>query len=417
MQKLNSQHADKGSLLVFCSINNRSVPIAGANISVLGTNNAGHEVLLGELRTNNSGRTEKLELWTPPEDYSLMPNSPMPYAQYHLQITADGFEPQIIRGTQVLPNSLAIQHCELQPAQAYVQPENITISHHTLYYQFPEKIPEDPVKPLPEATGFVVLDQVVVPETIVVHDGHPDAYAPLYYVPFRDYIKNVASSEIYATWPKASIKANILAILSFTLNRVFTEWYRNKGKNFTITSSTAVDQAYIHGRNVFVEISQAVDEIFTHYITKPNIRQPLFAQYCDGVRTKRDGWLHQWGSKQLAEKGYAYTDILKHYYGSEVYLNIAEKVAGIPQSFPGYSLEAGYSGDAVRSIQKQINAVANNFPAIGKVAVDGVYGPALATSVRKFQEIFNLAPDGVVGFSTWYKLSEIYVAAEKLAAL
>ena len=226
----------------------------------------------------------------------------------------------------------------------------------------------------------------------------------------------MASCEIYANWPAASLKSNILAILSFTLNRVFTEWYRGQGKNFTITNSTAYDQAYSHGRNIFAEISQVVDEIFTSYITKPDIRQPLFSQYCDGVRVKREGWLSQWGSKDLADKGYSHLDILRNYYGSSVYIDTAAKVSGIPQSYPGYALTIGSSGDKVKVIQNQLNSISNNYPAIKKVAVDGVYGAGTAAAVKKFQEIFNMPINGIVDFATWYKISAIYVAVEKLAS-
>jgi len=200
------------------------------------------------------------------------------------------------------------------------------------------------------------------------------------------------------------------------LNRIFTEWYRNKGKDFNITNNTAFDQAYFHGRGIFTEISQVVDEIFTTYITKPDIRQPLFSQYSDGVRVKREGWLSQWGSKDLADKGYAVIDILKNYYGPSVYLDNAQKVAGIPRSYPGTALKLGSTGDAVRTIQTQLNSIANNYPAIGKQAVDGVFGQATDSAVRTFQQVFNLTVDGIVGLATWYKISEVYVAVEKLAA-
>ena len=167
---------------------------------------------------------------------------------------------------------------------------------------------------------------------------------------------------------------------------------------------------------MFAEISQVVDEIFTTYITKPDIRQPLFSQYSDGIRVKREGWLSQWGSKDLAEKGYGYVDILRNYYGSTVYLDNAVKVAGIPKSYPGTALRMGSSGDAVRTIQTQLNIIANNYPAIPKQAVDGVFGAGTDAAVRKFQEIFKLKADGIVGLATWYKISEIYVAVAKLAA-
>jgi len=412
---------DKGALRVACFLGERAQPIADARVSVFGVNTQGDEVQIEELQTDSSGQSQEILLATPPLEYSMTSGQPRPYAQYNLLIQADGFETLKIKDVQILPTSLALQNCNLNieglTAQQLAQPtETITIDQHTLYYEYPPKIPEEAVKPLPPPTGFVVLDRVVVPETIVVHAGPPDAAAPNFYVPFRDYIKNVASSEIYANWPANAIKANILAILSFTLNRVFTEWYRNKGKDFTITSSTAFDQAYFHGRNFFAEISQAVDEIFTTYITKPDIRQPLFSQYCDGVRVKHDGWLSQWGSKELADKGMATIDILRNYYGSAVYLDAAVKVAGIPKSYPGTPLRLGTRSDAVRTLQTQLNIIADNYPAIGKMPADGVFGAGTEQAVKTFQQVFNLVPDGVVGLATWYKISAVYVAVAKMAS-
>jgi hypothetical protein len=253
---------------------------------------------------------------------------------------------------------------------------------------------------------------------MIVHDGDPNnANAPNYWIPFADYIKNVASSEIYSTWPSETIKANVLAILSFTLNRVYTEWYRGKGKNFTITSSTQYDQAFFYQRNTFENISNIVDEIFTTYITKPGIRQPLFAQYCDGNRSRCPDWMSQWGSKNLGDQGHNAIYILKHYYGNEVYLTQAEKVAGVPVSFPGYALDIGSSGNNVLIIQEQLNAISNNFPAIPKVIDDGIYGPQTQAAVKKFQQVFKMPQSGIVDFATWYRISDIYVAVTRIAEL
>ena len=234
-------------------------------------------------------------------------------------------------------------------------------------------------------------------------------------MPFKDYIKNVASCEIYPTWPVEALEANILAIISFTLNRVYTEWYRGKGYDFTITNSTAYDQAFVYGRNVFSEISEIVDYLFSTYITKPNIRQPLFTQYCNGSSVTCPGWLSQWGSKALGEQGYDAVEILRQYYGSEIYLTSAQTVGGVPSSYPGEVLQRGSSGNAVRTVQEQLNAISDNYPAIQKNAVDGIYGEATENAVRKFQEIFDLPQSGTVDFATWYQISNIYVAVEKLA--
>ena len=234
-------------------------------------------------------------------------------------------------------------------------------------------------------------------------------------MPFKDYIKNVASCEIYPTWPVETLEANILAIISFTLNRVYTEWYRGKGYDFTITNSTAYDQAFVYGRNVFSEISEIVDYLFTTYITKPNIRQPLFTQYCNGKNVTCPGWLSQWGSKYLGDEGLDAVEILRRYYGSEIYLTSAEQVAGVPVSYPGYVLRDGVTGNYVRTIQEQLNAISDNYPAIPKLRVDGIYGPLTAGAVAKFQEIFDLPESSEVDFATWYQISNIYVAVERLA--
>ncbi|MCL2197590.1 MAG: peptidoglycan-binding protein [Defluviitaleaceae bacterium] len=405
--------ANSGGLTVTCFARGRAVPINGARVTIFGENGGDDAIFLGEMITDVSGRTSEIELRTPPHEFSFEPGSPMPYERYNVHVEAEGFAPLTVRDVQVLPDTHAIQECELHHSME--DREEIIILPHTLYGDFPEREPEDPVKPLPQPTGYVVLDNVVVPEFIIVHDGRPNVWARRHTVPYRDYIKNVTSSEIYANWPVECLKANILAINSFTLNRVFTEWYRGQGKDFTITSSTTVDQAYVHGRNIFEEIGHLVDELFTTYITKPDIRQPLLAQYNDGVRSNNPGWLSQWGSKRLAEQGYDALSILRHYFGGDVYLQNAPQVAGVPSSFPNFNLTVGSSGDAVRTIQYQLNRIADNYPALPKVAVDGVFGEATAESVRTFQRIFNMTADGIVGFATWYRISHIFVAVTRMA--
>ncbi|MDU7905161.1 MAG: spore cortex-lytic germination protein SleC, partial [Peptostreptococcaceae bacterium] len=281
------------------------------------------------------------------------------------------------------------------------------------------KIPESDLKPLPPPTGFVVLDNPVVPEFVVVHDGMPEnKNAPNYWIYFKDYIKNVASSEIYSTWPTETIFANIIAIISFTLNRVFTEWYRSKGYNFTITSTTAFDHKYIHERNVFDTISVVVDEIFNTFIKRPpTARQPLLAQYCDGVKSQCPGQMTQWGSKDLGDQGLSYEEILRSFYGEGIVFEKAPVVSGVPVSFPGEALQIGSKGKDVQTVQNQLNAISNAYPAIPKVREDGIFGDALANSIKEFQGIFGLPKSGVVDFKTWYELSRIYVAVTKIASL
>ena len=338
--------------------------------------------------------------------------SGMPYGVYQLSAVSPDGQTITVSDIQIYSGVTSLQSL-IFPGQS----DDINIPSPVIMGGFPEKIPESDTKKLPLPEGTVVLPRPVVPGLIVVHAGVPtDTSAADYTVSFKDYIKNVASSEIYATWPREALKANILAICSFTLNRVYTEWYRGKGYGFTITNSTAYDQAFVYGRNIFSEISDVVDEVFNLYITREGLMQPLLTQYCDGIRVRRSGWLSQWGSKELADQGYNAMQILRYYYGRNIMLREAEKVEGIPQSFPGF-LSQGSRGEGVRTVQRQLNVISNNFPLIPKLAVDGIYGPKTAASVRTFQQIFNLPVTGTVGFSTWYSISDIYVAVTKLAEL
>lgn len=387
-------------------------PVAGAtvNISYPGQTNA-----IEQLTTDASGQTGTIELTTPPVEYSLEPESTQPYSEYTLTISAPGYETAVINNTQLLAGETAVQPVQLVPLET--APSDIVIPAHTLYGEYPPKIPEDEIKPVSES-GEIVLSRVVIPETVVVHTGPPtDASAKNYYVPYKDYIKNVASSEIYATWPESTIVANVLAIMSFTLNRVYTEWYRNKGFNFTITNSTAYDHFFVPGRNVYESISEVVDTIFTNFLSRPNVRQPILTQYCDGSRVTCPQWMSQWGSKTLGEQGYEPIEILRYYYGDDMYINTAEQISGIPSSWPGSNLTIGSRGQKVMQMQEQLNRIARNYPALPTIAVDGIYGPATANAVKEFQKIFGLPQTGIVNYRTWYKISEIYVGVSRIAEL
>jgi hypothetical protein len=284
-----------------------------------------------------------------------------------------------------------------------------------LYAQYPEKIPESEIKPV-SSSGEIVLSRVVVPEYIIVHDGAPsDSTAKDYYVPYADYIKNVACSEIYATWPESTIYANILAIMSLTLNRVYTEWYRGKGYDFTITSSTAYDQKWIRDRNIFDNVSVIVDSIFNNYLARPNVRQPIFTQYCDGRRVTCPNWMSQWGSKYLGDQGYDAIDILRNYYGNDMYIATASAISGVPASWPGYDLDIGSSGDKVKQLQVLLDRIAQVYTAINRIDADGIYGEQTQKAVLAFQKIFDLPQTGVVDFATWYKISQIYVGVTRIA--
>lgn len=392
------------------------LPIEDAVIQIRSEDETTPEAI-EEIRTDASGQTTVIELPTPPLSYSEESGSPRPYSKYTLTVRARGYEPFQISGTEILPEVVALQQVQLLPLSTTMpnSSENLLIPEHTLYGVYPPKIAEDEVKEL-SGSGEIVLSEVVIPEYVVVHDGTiTNTSAQNYYVRYRDYIKNVASSEIYATWPEATIYANILAIQSFTLNRVYTEWYRNRGYNFTITSSTAYDHKWIPNRNIFDTISEAVDNIFNNYLSRPNISQPILTQYCDGKRVSCPGLMSQWGSKYLGDEGYTAIEILRNYYGSSIFINTTEQISGVPSSYPGEPLSQGDRGEAVRQIQSQLNAIADVYYNIPNIAADSVFGPSTEKAVRAFQRQFNLSDTGIVDFSTWYKISEIYVAITKIA--
>lgn len=410
---------DRGSLQIHVVSIQNSFPIQNARVIIKEQGSEGR--VLEQLDTNSSGQTEEVSLAAPPESISLDPEAAIaerPYAEYDLEISAQGFEPLTINGTEILSGSTALQTAALTPLEMGMEAqETIDIPDHTLYGSFPPKIAEPEIKPVNES-GEIVLSRVVVPETIVVHDGVPtDRSAKDYYVPYRDYIKNVASSEIYSTWPEATILANVLAIMSFTMNRVYTEFYRNQGYDFTITSSTAFDHKWIYGRNIFQSISLIVDEVFDNYLSRPEVRQPILTQYCDGNRVQCPGWMTQWGSCALGEEGYSAIQILRYFYGDSIYINTAEQISGIPSSWPGTELTLGSSGPKVRQIQEQLDAIATIYASIPRVSPDGIYGPATQRSVAAFQSIFGLPQTGNIDFRTWYKISHIYVSVTRIAEL
>lgn len=412
-----NDYIDRGGLRIKV-VDDRNVPIKNAKVSISYTGGQGGS--LEELTTNESGLTEEVELAAPPVELSLTKeNIIQPYSEYSILVTADGFEPVDVSGIEVLGDTSSRENVRMTRIGPGETGQNIVIPAHTLYGDYPPKIPEAEVQPISQ-TGEIVLSRVVVPETIVVHDGAPsDSTARDYYVSYADYIKNVACSEIYATWPENTIIANVLAIMSFTLNRVYTEFYRNKGYDFTITSSTAYDHKWIYGRNIFDNISVIVDGIFDQYLARPNVRQPILTQYCDGknVTCSDRGWMSQWGSQYLGTQGYTPIEIIRYYYGSTMYISTAEQISGIPSSWPGYNLTIGSEGTKVAQLQEQLNAIATAYPALPTLVVDGIYGVRTEQAVREFQEIFGLPETGVTDFKTWYRISKIYVAVTRIAEL
>ena len=255
-----------------------------------------------------------------------------------------------------------------------------------------------------------------IPQQITVHLGPPNSDAPNVTVPFIDYVKNVASSEIYPTWDESALRANILAIVSFALNRVYTEFYRSRGYDFDITNSTAYDQYFVNGRSYFDSVSRIAAELFNDYLRRPNFVEPLAAKFCNGTTVTCEG-LSQWGSQNLAQQGYNSTQILRSYYGNVEIVPNAPIRGNVP-SYPGRPLRRGTTGPSVATIQTELNRISQSYPAIPKIpAVDGIFGARTEAAVRKFQEVFNLDVDGVVGRATWYSLVRLYTAVTSLSEL
>lgn len=367
----------------------------------------------------NDGITEAFELSVPDIALSLDENDiSVPYGTFNVEALAGNYLRAYVNGVQVFAQRESILQIPMQPVSEGFPPVELPNTF---------VIPPNALRlpPQPEGDESVLLPQSptsqlhsfpYIPEYITVHLGTPnDLSARNVTVTFQDYIKNVASSEIYPTWPEESIKANILAQISFVLNRVYTEWYRSRGYDFDITNSTAYDQYFVEGRNIFGNISRIVDDIFNVYITKEGREEPFFARYCNGTTSKCDG-LSQWGTVALANDGLDAEGILEYYYG-DVELTETDDLRGPFESYPGRPLTAGAEGAPVRAIQEQLNRIAINYPSIPFIAVDGVYGESTERSVRQFQKIFNLTPDGVVGKATWYAISRVYVAVKNLAEL
>lgn len=256
-----------------------------------------------------------------------------------------------------------------------------------------------------------------IPKTITVHLGAPDAEAENVTVPFIDYVTNVASSEIYPTWPEVAIRANVYAQISFALNRVYTEFYRSRGYDFDITNSTAYDQSFVNGRDYFENVNEIVSEIFNSYLVRRGNVEPLFAQYCDGIEVSCDG-LSQWGSVELANEGYTPYEIIQYYYGDDVDIVSGVPVEDLSPSAPERPLRLGSGGDDVRRLQLRLNRISDNYPSIPKIAIpDGVFSFDTEAAVKRFQEIFSLDADGIVGNATWYRILYLYNAVKRLSEL
>ncbi len=366
------------------------------------------------LTTNESGETERLTLETLDRSLSLDPNfSGTPYRSYDVLATAAGFQAVHIVGIPILEGETAIQQIEFVPLRNMQRTPDVTV----IQIGAPAVSETESRQQEGTDTEPRVLRQVVIPNPITVHLGRPSAAATNVQVSFPDYVKNVASSEIYPTWPDASLRANIYAIITFALNRISTEWYRSRGYNFDITNSTAYDQNFIYGRNIYESISRIVDEIFNEYVRRPGQTVPYFTSFCNGTTATCSG-LSQWGTVTLADRGFSPLQILRSYYPRDVEIAETNIITGVLSSYPGTALRTGSTGLDVQTIQTYLERIRRNYPAIPRITdAEGVFGESTRAAVTKFQSIFNLTPDGVVGKATWNKLSYLYTSVTKLAEL
>lgn len=390
----------------------KSAPVEGVRIAITGDGFAAVR------HTDAQGNAEDVTIQTPACRLSLeeQNTTQRPYAVCSLTASKPGYRTVRIQGVQIFPGQVTLAQPEMIPeteAGRDVPDMPVVIPEHPLFAgqggSGARPVVECPAAPL-------VLDRVVIPKTITVHLGKPSASARNVTVSFRDYIANVASSEVYPTWPEQALRANIHCQISLALNRIYTEWYPSKGYSFNITNSTSYDQYYVHGRTVFDVMVRLTNDIFNTYIRKKGTVNPYYAEYCDGKSVSCAG-LKQWGTVTLANQGKNALQILRYYYGNDVEIVRSDNIRSIPQSYPGSPLRQGSSGPAVFTLQRQLNRIAKDYPFLGKLNVDGVFGAQMASTVRAFQKQFNLTADGVVGRQTWYKISYIYVSVKDLAEL
>lgn len=420
-----------GTLQVFISLANEALPISNVLIRVFKEVNQAI-VFENYSFTDEEGKSPILTLDTVSGALSLDEmNDQRPYTTYSIEVQLTGFQSQLIQGVQIFENEASEVPLTLFPGRNLESEVSNIPDHHLLTNYGGSNVSMAPTRTQetqdtrfyeedfiksPERIGYV-LKGVVIPRQIRVHLGRPTANAENVTVDFIYYIKNVCSSEVYPTWPRQALLANIHAQVSLALNRVYTEWYRSKGYNFDITNNTAFDQAFVKNRNIYTSISVLVDEVFNQYLRKRNYAEPFYAEYCDGKIATCPG-MKQWGTLTLANQGLTAIQILQRYYTNEVRLVSTNRIEDVKGSYPGTPLRPNTSSDAVRLIQSQLNAIAINYPAIQPIyPVDGIYGANTEAAVRVFQRQFNLTVDGIVGKSTWYKINYIYIAVRKLAEL
>ena len=401
-----------GILRIQCYAARQSAPMAGVSITVTGEGFAADRV------TGTDGTAADLELEAPASSYSLdeANTTVRPYAVCALVAEKPGYQTVRIEGIQIFSGQTTLAPIEIVPANARIaEPaEPVVIPPHPLFAG------EGGSGPSPALAGPAaaprVLTAVVIPKTITVHLGAPTSSARNVTVSFRDYIANVASSEVYPTWPEQALRANIHCQISLALNRIYTEWYPSRGFSFNITGSPGYDQAYVHGRTVFDVMVRLTDDLFNTYLRKAGTTNPYFSEYCDGKTVSCPG-LKQWGTVSLAEEGRSALSILRYYYGKDIEVVRTSNIAAIPESYPGSPVCQGSRGTSVFTLQRQLNRITKDYPFFGTLTVDGIFGAEMTATVKRFQRQFSLTADGTVGRQTWYKISYIYVSVKDLAEL
>lgn len=403
-----------GYLRIQARIANDALPLANVQIRVL--DNQARKIY--DLATDESGEAPTVSLETVDASLSLDPDyTGTPYVAYNILARAAGFQTVYVEGLAIYDGETALLPLIMIPTQDNQRSDEAT----AITLGSPAVASDEPRSQQgPDGQSDVqprVLRQVVIPSVITVHLGSPASSASNVQVSFPDYVKNVASSEIYPTWPDASLRANIYAIITFALNRIFTEWYRAQGYSFDITNNTAYDQAFVYGRAIYDSISNIVDEIFNEYVSRPGQNAPYFTSFCNGTTVTCPG-LSQWGTVTLAQRGLTPLQILRSYYPNDVVIEEAQSVTGILSSYPGTPLRVGSAGLDVQNIQTYLNRIRRNYPAIPVINdASGVFGSSTDAAVRKFQSVFNLTSDGIVGKATWYKISQVYTAVTRLSEL
>lgn len=417
-----------GKLQIITNVAQQAYALANVMIRVY--KNINSETIFEEyLISDQEGKTQILDLEAPDKELSFEEqNTLRPYEIYNIEASLAGYESILIQGVQIFADTLSIQELSLTPLKQIPRSLNVSTipDHHLLTNSNGNNTRQVTCDEnhytirsaqLNETSSPYLLNAVVIPRTIRVHLGRPSANAENVTVDFIYYIKNVCSSEVYPTWPREALLANIHAQTSLALNRIYTEWYRSKGYNFDITNNTAFDQAFVKNRNIYESVSVLVDEVFNQFLRKRNFAEPYYAEYCDGKIAQCPG-MKQWGSLNLANQGYRAIQILQYYYGNDVRLISTNRIEDISESYSGTPLRLGSTGEEVYLIQQQLNAIAVNYPNIIPIyPVDGNFGTNTENAVKVFQKQFNLKVDGIIGKATWYKINYIYLAVLKLAEL